>query len=410
MTRHPIALLAVALFAACGEQQPAPPARRPALKPAAEQRNLLNAGYGAAVVSRTAELTLENSALHAIDGDPVTAWSAPPADPQQTLIFSLPAGARIDRLGVMTRQLPSRQTRVITFSVSEDGKTYRSLPPFQTAATDAEQLFDAAVPRARYVRIDVNEGGTHFTVLHSIYVRGEWLEPPSLSPIAGCWTINGFEARFVEVDGRIAGVIDGEETTLFDGGQDDATYRVTWATGPQWGEGLLTLSPDGTRLSGLRWHEEPTLFSVGSAWFGERKACTPAPVDASHVLNRFISGEGWYPLFAIRFDDEGMLLEQESEGGLDVIDDVLRRAAAPQRIKLVSRELRGSSAEENRRRAEARLQSLRAALTKRGTDLSRIDLEALGSASPRHDAASVATRSLYSVIEIQVPAAVRSAF
>ena len=38
--------------------------------------NLLNVAYGASVVSRTAEATLENSALHAIDGSIMTAWAS----------------------------------------------------------------------------------------------------------------------------------------------------------------------------------------------------------------------------------------------------------------------------------------------------------------------------------------------
>lgn len=396
--KYRIALVAIVLLAACGERQSPAPVKQPAVsKPDIERQNLLNAAHGAAVVSRTAELTLENSALHAIDGDAITAWSAPPGDALQTLIYSLPARARIERLGVMTRQRSSQQTRVVAFSVSDDGQNYEPLPPFKTAAADAAQFFDAAVARARYVRADVTEG-SHFTVLQSIYVMGEWLEPRSVHPIAGCWTINGFDARFVETNGRIAGLIEGEERTIFDGGRDDATYRVTWATGPQWGEGLFTLSPDGTRLSGLRWHEEPTMVSSGSAWFGERKPCAPAPVETDHVLGRFMSGEGWYPLFA------------QGDGRLEIIDDVLRRVPAPQRIKLVSRELRAESADENRRIAEARLESLRAELTKRRTDLSRIDFEAPGSASPRHPTSSLAARSLYSVIEIQVPAPARSAF
>jgi hypothetical protein len=40
--------------------------------------NLLNMGYGAALVSRTGEQNLENAAVQAIDGFEYTSWTSPP--------------------------------------------------------------------------------------------------------------------------------------------------------------------------------------------------------------------------------------------------------------------------------------------------------------------------------------------
>ncbi|HEU4522222.1 MAG TPA: discoidin domain-containing protein [Thermoanaerobaculia bacterium] len=409
MTKH-LAALALVLLAACGDQaveEPQP--SEPPVKADPEHRNLLNAGFGASVVWRSGELTLENSAMRAIDGDPVSAWSAPPADPKQTLVFSLPAPASINRLGILTDAAPHNRARNVSLAVSEDGVKFEHLRDAATGESAEPQFFEVSVPRARYIRVTVNEGGGHFTTLRSIFASGEWLAPRSVAPIAGCWTINGFPARFVEKDGHVTGVLEGRETLRFSGARHGAIYRFAWAAGPQWGEGLVTLSPDGNRLSGLRWHEEPAAHSDGAGWFGERRPCTPEPVDAARVAERFLTAGGWYPLFALRFDEAGSLIEEESAGGLEVIENVLRQSPS-QRIRLVSREFGAESIDENRQRATARLTSLRNVLLKRGLDVARIDFDAAGSGSPRRPTPTEPYRALYSVIEIQVPAAGRSAF
>ncbi|HUP46414.1 MAG TPA: discoidin domain-containing protein [Thermoanaerobaculia bacterium] len=395
-------LAALLLLARCGETA-APP------ETDSERNNLLNAGYGAAVIARTGELTLQDSAMRAIDGDPESAWKSPPYDPKQTLVFSLPAPVRIERLGLQTTSRAGELTRALTFEVSEDGETFEQVLDVKVKPANDPQLFDAPVPRARYVRVNVLEGGSPFASLRSIRVHGQWLAPPTVAPLTGCWTINGNPARFIEREGRIEGIIEEDEPLLFSGGVHGATYLLTWAKGPQWGEGLVTLSPDGERLSGLRWHEEPAAHSNGNGWFGARTACSPDGVAADRVWERFLAAEGWYPLFSLYFDETDSLVDGQSAGGLDIIANVARRLPS-QRIRLVGREHRESTAEENRKRAAARLQSLRTAMEKRGIDVARIDFHPVGSESPRRPTPSAALRLLYSVVEMQIAEPAQSAF
>jgi hypothetical protein len=103
--------LFVALFALLGcEETPAPPPSEPVMTvthhtervpdPDYDADNLLNIAHGASVISRTAELNLESSAAHVIDGISVSAWRSAPGSPQETLVFSLPTLAAVRRIGV----------------------------------------------------------------------------------------------------------------------------------------------------------------------------------------------------------------------------------------------------------------------------------------------------------------------
>ncbi|MGZ8829533.1 MAG: hypothetical protein ACXW2Q_04060, partial [Thermoanaerobaculia bacterium] len=83
-------LVVAMLAAACGEPAPpqaakrtAKPVRPPATGDEMERGNLLTMVLGASAISRTAELTLDQSALRAIDGNPSSAWNSPPSDGKQ---------------------------------------------------------------------------------------------------------------------------------------------------------------------------------------------------------------------------------------------------------------------------------------------------------------------------------------
>jgi hypothetical protein len=102
--KRPFAILAFALIAC---REPVKPAPQTAAAPeppmdVLEQGNLMNMALGASVVSRTAELTLDNSAIRAIDGDPLSTWTSPPSDNLQTIVFSAAAPMRIEQIGMRT--------------------------------------------------------------------------------------------------------------------------------------------------------------------------------------------------------------------------------------------------------------------------------------------------------------------
>lgn len=413
MRRRVFFVLLLLLPGACRDEPAAPgaPPRRTLPAPVeAERTNLLNIGHGAAVLSRTAELTLDHSAARAIDGDPVSRWISPPNDARQVMVFSLAAPARVEKLGFLIPPAPALTIRTLTAETSADGTAFTPIAGVQLKPTNEIQWFDASIPSARYVRISVGEGGSSVATLQSVHLKGEWLASPAIAPIADCWAINEMTGSFAERAGRVAAWLDtAPEKTQLDGGRWGAVYRFAWARGPQWGHVLISLSPDGKRLTGMKWHELPGGHSFGASWFGERRSCAPSGMQPDLVVATFLRQAGWYPLFSLHFDEKDAVVEQASGEAFTVIENVVRSLPS-QRIRLAAREYHESTPEANRRRAETRLRTLRDALGKRGLDLSRVDFVPLGAEEPRIAITTEAMRILYGTVEIQVASDGRSAF
>ncbi|HEX6176890.1 MAG TPA: discoidin domain-containing protein, partial [Thermoanaerobaculia bacterium] len=413
------AILLVAFLAACSapestapatDTNPLPPEKR--ILPEVEQAhsletaNLLNIGYGAAVVSRTAELTLDNSAVRAIDGDAESMWATPALDYEQTLVFSLPAPARIAKVGVRTPAVTFSHMKTASIDLSTDGATWTEVAKMQLDPKTEPQLFDITPRNAQFVRLRSHEGGARIGALQSVHVRGEWLAARVTPAIAGCWMVNGERATFTETSGRVSGNIG---DLLLDGGRSGATYRFAWARGSAWGYALMTITPDDKSLSGIRWHEEAAQHSFGTSWFGDRATCAPAATKPETVVATFLRRAGWYPLFSLQFDAWDRLVEGESSGGIEIIGDIVRRIPN-HRIRIVSREYHETNADANRKRTAARIESLKATLARRGMNLSNVDFVALGSSEPRRPTATEPMRLLYGVVEIEIPAEARASF
>ena len=383
--RRLFAALAFTLLACRGEE--APTAAAPVAPPdrdAEERPNLLNIAYGAAVVSRTGEIELDHSAIRTIDGDSTTQgsrWVAPPSDPNQTIVYSLPALTRIEELGIST--LPELYAAGSPlFETSTDGSRFErvSLPPFKAAV--GLQLARLPAPvEARLIRMTIGEGAGRFATLLSVQARGRYAQPPAAPDIAGCWTVNGENATFANANGHIIGSI-GE--VVLEGGRDGAVYRFAWTRGGEWGHALLTLSPDGKNLSGIKWHQEPIAYDFGASWFGERCSTSSSrqpPRDTRGApLDRFMSQAKRYPIYG---------------SAAETI------ARVPGRIRLVSREFRGRTPEENRTRAKERLDALRNELQSRGVDIGRIEFVVAGSDKPHQPIENESMRVLYGAIEIE---------
>ena len=377
----------------------------------AEQQNLLNMGHGAAVVSRTAELTFENSAIRAIDGDPDSLWASPPLDFDQTLVFSLPAPVRVEQIGIRTPPSAVSRIEALTIDWSGDGETFTNLalPPLQQSLKP--QMFNVDAENVRFLRLHVTDGGAQLAALQSVLVHGRWMAPPTVEPLAGCFSINEASGFFEERGGRVTGSVgDGDDRQFVDGGVDDATYRFAWTRGPEWGYAIVTLTPDGQILNGLTWHEEAAAHSFGTSWYGSRRSCGSTPrIDADAVVRTFLRRSGWYPLFSLHFDESNSLIENTSRGALDIIRMVQQRARA-HRIRIVAREYGELSPDAARQRVIARLHSLANALARHGVDVSQIDFVAAGSDSPRRPVDIEVMRRFYGVTEIVLPETARSAF
>lgn len=408
MRRLAPVLVAAMLAAACREQAPphaekraAKPVRPPATGDETERGNLLTMVRGASAISRTAELTLDQSALRAIDGNPDSAWNSPPSDgKQQTLVFALPARTTVDKLGILTPQQNHFRVTEIQFDSSVDGVNFTPAGKFKLGVTADPQLFPIAPREMVYVRLTTIAVAGRFARIQSVLVRGSSQETPKQQPISGCWSMNALLANFTSDRGRVTGTLGGDHPLVFDGGTDGLMYRLAWLSGPAWGFAAINTAPDGKHLSGLRWYEEPMLYSSAESWFGDRTKCeVTQPRDIGEA---FMKRAGRYPLFGLRFDSDGALVAGESAAALDWLAGFARRHSS-QQLRLLSREYRLPSAEQNRKRSQARLDSLQAALQKRGIDTAKFDWVAMGSDTPREKMEDDLMRTMYSVVELQAP-------
>ena len=403
----------VILLVACGGEPPAPP--RPAAEAAAapkktrdtqERGNLLNIALGASVISRTAELTLDQSALRAIDGDEESAWNSPPDDLKQTIVFALPGLTHVEQVGLKTPRAPVFRVNAIQVDSSTDGVNFTPLTTlhspspavkrvFAAPEEDEAHLFSVPPRDVVYLRFTILEAGGHFARLESVQVRGRAVETSKPQPIDGCWSINGFPSTFATDGGRTTGTIGGDHPMSFDGATDGTVYRFVWTSGPDYGFGAIDTAPDGRHLSGLRWYVEPIEFSAAESWFGERGKCGGA-IKREDVSQKFLQRAGRLPLYGLRFDANGSLSENESAGTLEDLATLAR----DKRYRLVSREFRMENAAANLKAAQKRLDALRAALQKRGVDPARFDWQATGNDSPPRPIETEIQRVLYGVIEL----------
>ncbi|PYQ51748.1 MAG: hypothetical protein DMF59_06845 [Acidobacteria bacterium] len=277
MRRCASILLFIAI--ACPKHE-APPPAAPAIETpitdAAERTSLCDIAHGATTVSRTGEAFLGASALHAIDGDPGTFWMTPLADLPQSTVIALPARSRVDRVGIRTVVKGGFSANRVSFEGSNDGKTFSPIVTIKSASTNEAQWFDIKPAELSYMRVTMIDGAVanHDVRLYSILAAGKELEPARAGDITGCWNINGEPARFERHGSYVTGILQtGKEPMRFDGGFDGRIYRLSWIRGNDYGMALITISPDGQRLSGLNWHEEAIPMFFDTSWFGERAKC-----------------------------------------------------------------------------------------------------------------------------------------
>lgn len=338
--------------------------------------NLLNLASGAAVASRTGEIHLESSAVHAIDGIGRTLWSSPPGDPNQTLVLSLGAPSRIERLGVTTVDEAHLVQTEVRFEASLDGESWREVLVFEPKPLLDPQLADVTPFEARYLRVTTSHPQRVDVRLRSIHALGTETALPAPPRFGGCWTINGNAARLVQRGSHLAGIVLTDPPTRLLGDVEGRVARLMWMRGYAWGYLALTLTPDGERLSGLQFHEEVAIGHATAGWFGTRRPACDALAASGTAAEDILRQAGRWSMYGIAFDQRDRLINLVSRETLDTAAALI--AATPsQRFRVVARELREKNVEKNRTRAEARIRALRAAFETRGTDLSRVDFSAI---------------------------------
>ncbi|HEY0370854.1 MAG TPA: discoidin domain-containing protein [Thermoanaerobaculia bacterium] len=395
MTRRAAFLLLLCALAACREDAPAPqPQKQPepaaaviAATPGNDEDNSLNLLYGAAVVSRDGELHLETSAVHTIDGFAETLWTSAPGVPEDTIVYSMLAPTRLQRVGISTNAGDDAMESV-AFDTSMDGKRWTELATLKVARTDQRQFVDLKTPVvAQYLRVrTIDPPHRYYVRLRGVHAIGEEVGPPQTPPFTGCWRINGELAHLVQNGARITGTIAGNPPTSIEGGTDNRVGMIMWMRGPTFGYAAITRSPDGAHLSGLSFFEEADK-NIGEGWFGERCADgRESGGDGLRTPKELFARAKRLSLYGVVFDSSDRVVEDVSAPALDAVAALI--ATSPQRLRIVAHELRYPTPEQNRAHATARLQSIRAALEKHGVNVARIEFANAGD-----DAGGIVVRS-----------------
>jgi len=369
----------------------------------AERRNLLNIARGAAVVSRSGESTLDSSVVRTIDGEPRTDWISPTDDFEQSVTFSLAARSRIDAIGASTSERLA--TKTIRYETSLDGKTFTPVATQTLARRYGDQLLDIKPPvDANFIRASTIDGYLHPLIdLRSVIAHGAEVAPPLPRSISGCWSLNTFPAALIEHDGGVYGWYDQRERMWLDGGFDGRVWRFVWVRGPQFGLIALTETPDNQHLSGMKFFEDADPHNVGPDLLGDRQKCTvPPPQLETDVLRTFLERHHFVPLYGLHFDNANRLLPNQSAFAIRELARILRDVA-PRPVRLVSRELRGATAQEDLAVSQTRITSLRDELQRQKLDLSRVTFIAAGRADYHTAVWSEIMRTMQSGVEIEIP-------
>ncbi|HEX3582515.1 MAG TPA: discoidin domain-containing protein [Thermoanaerobaculia bacterium] len=358
---------------------------------------------GGSVVSRTAELDLQHSAARMIDTANGTGWVTPAEDPAQSIVLSLPARTRIDRVGIVTTAQPAG-ARDLRIDFSLDGATFTRSVAFTAKQTEGVQDVAVTPPvEAQYVRFSTLNARSPHILIREAVVNGTYLTPPAAGAIDGCWSINGQPATFRSDHAAVFGYAGGTRDTTLDGGSDGRFFRFVWMRDKQYGLAAISVTPDGKHLSGIIWHEQAIDIDQFYAddWLGERGGCPTETMVGLDVFATYLDHFGYFPLYALRFSDDGTLQEDASASELARVVGLI--TANPQlQIRFVAHELTRPSPQEDLAVAQKKAATLRDALSRRGVPVARIGFLAVGAEHPRRAGTTPLIRAMYSSVDLEL--------
>lgn len=394
--------LAIFLVMGCGER----PTEAPTLNPVPAQHDpeALNFMDGVVVTDRSGELQLSNSALHAIDGDRGSIWITPPGDIRQDLTLSLPARTRIESVGLSNGVLvlSSRAANRVSIEWSADGTRFQPLHIITVDKIADKQLFRTPPVEAIALRATILGTLGHSTLaeLPELLIHGVAIEPTSRSQLTGRWKLNQLSARFSDDGTRVRGVVEMDPPMHVDGAWDGPVVRFAWVRNKQFGVGVLGLDRSGRKLNGLWWFREAIPQFFGTSWFGDRIDSSATNSPSSIVAEVSLRERQTFPLYPLKFDAKNNLTP-DSAAGIELLREILD--ANPQkRFRLVANEVRGHTPEENLRRTEQQLASVRQMMRSRGVDLGRITFAPAGNRYSREPSQLPYYTLLHSRVDLEV--------
>ncbi|HEX3107795.1 MAG TPA: hypothetical protein VHU41_01795, partial [Thermoanaerobaculia bacterium] len=198
----------------------------------------------------------------------------------------------------------------------------------------------------------------------------------------------------------VVGYAGGMRDMKLDGGSDGRFYRFAWTRDKQYGLLAMSVTPDGKHLAAIVWHEEAIDIDQFYAddWLGDRGGC-PENKDVD-VFPTYLQRFGYFPLYALRFSDDGTLDDDASSPELARIAKLI--ASNPQlQIRFVAHELTHPSPQENLAVAQKKIATLRDALLRRGVP-AKIGFVAVGEEHPHRAGTNPLIRAMYSSVDLEL--------
>jgi len=385
------------------EPKPADPAARPANWPVIAPDELFTAARGVVVTDRSGELSYLASSTNAVDGDDTTIWISPPKDTVQWLVVELPALTRIRQVGASTGD-PGSITgpwKTLRFEGSVDGIKFTEPRTVELEKKQSPQLFDVTPTEVRFLRVTTlaNHKDNEVTLVPTLHVRGEELEPVPPPSFSGRWNVNGHELDLSQEGNVIYGVVRMEPPMIFYGTVAGRGARLAWSRGNENGIAWLNIDRSSTHLSGRWWWIDPILnFNFGEAWISERIGDAPAfKVPIPQIADVHIRKVGRFPLYGLVFRPDGELDLEASASGLGFIRQALTAFPAFKvRLEVVACDSWIEA--ENLAAARARAAKLAAALERAGLPKERLIVDARS----RTDLAPALYRLMYDQVEFSL--------
>lgn len=404
-----LAVCLLAVSAGCREKERSVAAEQnstpvPAFLKYEEAGNVVSLAEGAVVTSRTGELNLSSTPMHALDSQLLTAWSTPPGDPQQSCVISLAAPTLIDHAVLSNAGVGGGGAKRIRIDYSTDGLAFSGGTTVEVSRADSGQKLPippATVRALRLTLLDSLSPSDTITV-PTLEFRGRVTAPSAEVDPSGTWRVDDRVLHLQRSGNRLFGQLSGKMPLHLYGSMRGNVGRFVWTRVNQYGYGFITFDPSLKALNALLWYEKPIQLFSAPAWFGishtPNNSFNMLPLETMvgvglHVTRRFSA-------FDVRFADAGNVADPESA---DTIERLARFAAENSRynFQLVSYFFSGDQAADAKR-TDTRLENIRALLASKQLLAPNLELVSSGGRIDTDAPTNALDRQLYDRIDLVI--------